>query len=103
MELYGLTTIFCGIIIIILLGYYTWKFMNLVWFRPRKVEKSLRQQGLAGNRYRILFGDFKEMSNMGKDALSKPINFSDDYVPRVIPFIHQTLTNHGMYICMYTL
>ncbi|KAL7129052.1 hypothetical protein ABFS83_13G037200 [Erythranthe nasuta] len=81
----------CTIVVLI----YGWKIMNLVWFRPRKMEKILRQQGFGGKPYRFLVGDLNEMKNMGEDALSKPIDFSDDIVPRTISFIHKTVTNHG--------
>ncbi|EYU31635.1 hypothetical protein ABFS82_13G039800 [Erythranthe guttata] len=81
----------CTVVVLI----YGWKIMNLVWFRPRKMEKILRQQGFGGKSYRFLIGDLNEMKNMGEEALSKPIDFSDDFVPRTISFIHKTVTNHG--------
>ncbi|KAI3465868.1 hypothetical protein Pfo_022531 [Paulownia fortunei] len=74
---------------------YAWKIMNWVWFRPRKLEKCLRDQGFKGNSYRLLFGDFKEMALMIKESNSKPINFSNDIVPRVIPFICKTVKKYG--------
>ncbi|KAL7087072.1 hypothetical protein ACP275_13G042800 [Erythranthe tilingii] len=81
----------CTVVVLI----YAWKIMNFVWFRPKKMEKILRQQGFVGKPYRFLVGDVNEMKNMGKEALSKPIEFSDDFVPRIIPFIHKTVTNLG--------
>ncbi|KAL0306764.1 UNVERIFIED_CONTAM: cytochrome [Sesamum radiatum] len=32
---------------------------------------------------------------MAKQAYSKPINFSDDFVPRIVPFIHKIVNNYG--------
>ncbi|KAI3465870.1 hypothetical protein Pfo_022533 [Paulownia fortunei] len=74
---------------------YAWKILNWVWFRPRKLEKCLRDQGFKGNSYRLLFGDFKEMALMTKESNSKPINFSNDIVPRVIPSIHRAVNKYG--------
>ncbi|XP_073029529.1 cytochrome P450 CYP72A219-like [Primulina eburnea] len=79
----------------ILISVYGWKMLNWVWLRPKRKEKQLRQQGFNGNSYRFLFGDFKEMLTMMKEAKSKPITFSNDIVPRVLPFIHESLKNYG--------
>nr|XP_033510989.1 cytochrome P450 CYP72A219-like [Nicotiana tomentosiformis] len=74
------------------LGIWVWKFLNWVWFNPRKVEKYLRQQGLSGNSYRLFFGDLKEGkiaftwvgprsavfindAEIVKEIFSKPYNF----------------------------
>ncbi|KAL3848714.1 hypothetical protein ACJIZ3_010596 [Penstemon smallii] len=71
------------------------KFLNWVWFKPKKMEKILRRQGFNGNSYRLFMGDYKEMVAMEKEAQSKPINFSNDIVPRVMPFIKESVTNYG--------
>jgi cytochrome P450 len=73
------------------------RILNWVWLRPRKLEKYLRAQGLNGNSYRFLFGDMKEMYLMTKQAKTKPINLSDDAVPRVLPFLHKSSKNYGKY------
>ncbi|KAL3821390.1 hypothetical protein ACJIZ3_007295 [Penstemon smallii] len=88
-----------ALIFAVLISVYTWKVLNMVWFIPKKLEKSLRQQGFKGNPYRFLFGDFKEMTTGSKEALSKPIGFSADVVPRIIPFIHNTVTNYNGQNC----
>jgi len=67
----------------------------LVWFRPKKLERILRNQCLSGNPYRLVFGDSKESSIMFKEACSKPMNLSHDIAPRVLPFVHRTVKNHG--------
>ncbi|KAL2245638.1 UNVERIFIED_CONTAM: Cytochrome [Sesamum indicum] len=79
----------------VVLTIYAWKILNWVWFVPRKLEKSLRQQGFVGNPYRFLLGDVMEMTGMAKEAYSKPIDFSDDFVPRIAPFIHKIVNNYG--------
>nr|WMZ41211.1 cytochrome P450 family 72 subfamily A polypeptide 7 [Ipomoea batatas] len=66
-----------------------------VWLKPRKLEKWLRQQGLNGSSYRIFYGDTKEMATLSAKAKSKPINLSDDILPRVLPFYHLAVTKYG--------
>ncbi|XP_034679277.1 cytochrome P450 CYP72A219-like isoform X2 [Vitis riparia] len=48
-----------------------------------------------GNSYRLLHGDAKKASIMLKEANSRPINLSDDIVPRVIPFLYKTIQQYG--------
>ncbi|GAB4849271.1 hypothetical protein Ancab_040165 [Ancistrocladus abbreviatus] len=70
---------------------WVWRLFNWLWLRPKTLEKCLRQQGLSGNPYRLLFGDTKDSSKMRVKATSKPISFSNDYSPRVLPFLHHTI------------
>nr|WAU86891.1 birch protein [Betula platyphylla] len=72
-----------------------WRILNWVWVRPKYLERRLREQGFAGNPYRIFFGDLKESSMMSKQANSKPINLSDDISPRIVPIVHHTLEKYG--------
>ncbi|KAL8244501.1 hypothetical protein R6Q59_010759 [Mikania micrantha] len=75
------------VVVLLVLVAYGWQFFNWVWLRPKAMEKSLREQGLTGNRYRFFFGDLKEMVQMAKEAKLKPIKLTDSIVPRVIPFL----------------
>ncbi|XVF79176.1 hypothetical protein PTKIN_Ptkin14bG0198900 [Pterospermum kingtungense] len=72
-----------------------WRILNWVWLKPKRLEKCLRQQGFTGNPYRLLSGDMKERSVMTKQASVKPMPLSDDIVPYVAPFLHQTVTKYG--------
>lgn len=94
-------------VILALIG--AWKVLNWFWLRPKRLEMLLREQGLEGNPYRFLVGDVREMMKAGKEARSKPMSLSDDIVPHVFTFVHQTIDKHGMamlptlLICNYTL
>uniref|UniRef100_A0A2K1YI30 Cytochrome P450 n=1 Tax=Populus trichocarpa TaxID=3694 RepID=A0A2K1YI30_POPTR len=66
------TSILVSIVYVAVLR-WAWRVLNWVWFRPKKVERCLRQQGFAGKPYRLLFGDWKENSDMLKEARTKPI------------------------------
>nr|QFS19032.1 cytochrome P450 72A66v2 [Medicago truncatula] len=83
-----------GIILIIGL-IWSWKVLNWLWLKPKKLEKLLKEQGLKGNPYRLLVGDMKEYFNMEKEAKSKSMNLSDDITPRVIPYYNESVRIHG--------
>ncbi|XP_057792293.1 cytochrome P450 CYP72A219-like [Salvia miltiorrhiza] len=89
--LYLILAIPCGVVASI----YAWRFLKWAWLTPKKLEKSLRQQGFNGNPYKFLLGDLNEIMKMEKESLSNPISFSDDFLPRIMPFVHKTLTNYG--------
>lgn len=86
-------TIFCSVIALT----YIWKILNWVWVRPRKLEKLLRQQGFKGNSYKLLYGDFKDISKITKEAVSKPMSFSHDIAHRATPIFHNARKNYGMF------
>ncbi|KAJ4787721.1 Cytochrome P450 [Rhynchospora pubera] len=71
------------------------RFFNKFWFRPKRLEHSLRTQGLRGTLYRFPFGEAKQFAEESKAALVKPIPLSHDIIPRVMPFFHRIMTQHG--------
>ncbi|XP_049375481.1 cytochrome P450 CYP72A219-like isoform X5 [Solanum verrucosum] len=86
----------CCCVIAVALFVCLWKVLNWVWFRPKKLEKLLRKQGLKGNSYRILYGDMKDFSGMIKEANSKPMTISnDDLAPRLVPFFLEIIKKYG--------
>ncbi|KAK7257107.1 hypothetical protein RIF29_30835 [Crotalaria pallida] len=94
MEVVAVTVVcvgFCIAFIIILVT----KALNWLWLWPKRAERCLREQGLKGNSYKLLFGDAKALSMLLQKAVSKPININDDIVPRVIPFQHQLVKEYG--------
>ncbi|MCD9638826.1 hypothetical protein HAX54_022986 [Datura stramonium] len=75
---------------------YAWRLLDWAWFRPRKLDKCLRQQGLKGNSYKLIFGDLKELSKSTEDAKSRPMNVSDDdLTPRILPYFIETIKKYG--------
>ncbi|XP_057792338.1 cytochrome P450 CYP72A219-like [Salvia miltiorrhiza] len=74
---------------------YVCKILNWVWFTPKSLETRLRRQGFAGNPYRLITGDLKEIGIIAKRAESKPINFDNDIVPRVYPIFHTAFQKYG--------
>ena len=80
---------------------YAWRFYNWVWLTPKNTEKFLRDQGLKGTSYKFLYGDVKEIVKMITEASLKPINLTDDILPRVLSFAHNAVTTHGIYFCYH--
>ncbi|KAM7497795.1 hypothetical protein LguiA_022209 [Lonicera macranthoides] len=93
MELimYNSVAVICAVVVVL----WAWRLLNWVWFRPKKLEKFLREQGLKGSSYKVLFGDLKKISSMMSEARSKPISHSSDIVPRVTPWILDAIKNYG--------
>ncbi|KAK9092528.1 hypothetical protein Syun_027439 [Stephania yunnanensis] len=79
----------------IIVSYWVMKALNKVWWKPRKIEKCLRQQGMTGTKYKFLIGDLKEAMSMNKEAISKPIKLSHNIAPRIMPLVHQTVQKYG--------
>ncbi|KAI7724657.1 hypothetical protein M8C21_006391 [Ambrosia artemisiifolia] len=74
-----------------------WKMVNIVWVRPKRLEKYLRNQGFNGNKYKLLYGDMKELSMMIQKSKSKHINIDeeDEVLPHIAAFNHQSLQKYG--------
>ncbi|KAK2970525.1 hypothetical protein RJ640_020509 [Escallonia rubra] len=83
---------------VIFLALATWalKLVNWVWLRPKKLEKSLRDHGLAGNPYRLLIGDLGEYSAFANHTKSKTISLSDDIAPHVLPYVHHVIQKYDI-------
>ncbi|MED6118135.1 hypothetical protein PIB30_000117 [Stylosanthes scabra] len=92
------TAIWC-IIVVSLVLLCTWKLLNRLWLRPKRLEKLLRAQGLEGNKYRVLVGDSMEMQKMIKEGAKSQqqnsLSNDKDVAPRVFSFIHHTVHKFG--------
>ncbi|KAM7497837.1 hypothetical protein LguiA_022251 [Lonicera macranthoides] len=91
LVLYNSVAACCAIAVVLC----AWRIFDLVWVRPMKREKYLRNQGFKGSSYSLLFGDIKRINMMIKQAKSNPINLSHDIVPRVVPWIHDSIQKYG--------
>ncbi|XP_020251991.1 cytochrome P450 CYP72A219-like isoform X2 [Asparagus officinalis] len=67
-----------------------------LWWKPKRLEKHLRQQGIKGNPYKVLYGDTKEELERFKEAWSRPMDeLNHQILPRVVPFTHQMVQKYG--------
>ncbi|KVI05707.1 cytochrome P450 [Cynara cardunculus var. scolymus] len=80
-----------------ILTLYVWTILNFLWFKPKKMEKFLRDQGLKGSHYRFMVGDLKQLEKMTKEAKSKPMSLNHDIAPRVLTFFHKSIITHEVF------
>jgi hypothetical protein len=73
--------------------------LEWAWWAPRRMNRALRAQGLRGTRYRLLCGDLIEEQRLRAAALARPVPVDrpHDFLPRVAPFLHRVLQEHGRY------
>ncbi|KAL0743631.1 hypothetical protein Bca4012_085144 [Brassica carinata] len=81
--------------------WWVWRTLKWVWFKPKMLESYLRRQGLSGSPYTPLVGDVRRDYSMSMEARSKPINLTDDIIPRVLPFPSHMLKTYGMFLDSY--
>ncbi|KAK9085235.1 hypothetical protein Sjap_025646 [Stephania japonica] len=83
----------CSIVAIVLC---VWKVFNWAWWKPRRLERYFRKQGIRGPPYRLIHGNVAENGAASLEAKAKPMNgFTHSIVPRVLPFLHQTVQKYG--------
>uniref|UniRef100_A0A7N0TJM7 Cytochrome P450 n=1 Tax=Kalanchoe fedtschenkoi TaxID=63787 RepID=A0A7N0TJM7_KALFE len=80
---------------LLILTWAAYRVIDWLWLTPKRLERSLKRQGVKGRSYRILYGDMKENKKMLQQVKSKPINLSENIVPRVLPYIHHCLHTYG--------
>ncbi|XP_061995821.1 cytochrome P450 CYP72A616-like [Rosa rugosa] len=66
-----------------------------IWWKPKLLERRLKQQGIRGTPYTPLIGDMKEFVRQIKEAWSKPMSLNHQIVPRVDPFTLDTVQKYG--------
>lgn len=72
-----------------------------LWWKPKWLEKQLRQQGVRGNPYRLLYGDMEEEKQAMKDAWSRPMDqLNHKIVPRAAPFAYNMAAKYGK-LCLH--
>ncbi|XP_077228014.1 cytochrome P450 CYP72A616-like isoform X1 [Tasmannia lanceolata] len=79
----------------VLLVSLTWRLVYWVWWRPMKVERYLKEQGIKGPPYKLLYGNMKDIISFMMKEQSKPMNLSHQIVPRVYPFQYEMMKKYG--------
>ncbi|GJN18317.1 hypothetical protein PR202_gb05465 [Eleusine coracana subsp. coracana] len=70
--------------------------LEWAWWRPRRLSRALRSQGLRGTAYRSLAGDAPLTERLSREARSRPLPLGcHDVVPRAMPMYHQIMKEHG--------
>ncbi|KAL6615624.1 hypothetical protein ACP70R_037894 [Stipagrostis hirtigluma subsp. patula] len=70
--------------------------LEWAWWRPRRLGRALRAQGLRGTAYRSLAGDAPLSERLNREARSRTMPLGcHDVVPRAMPMFYQTMKEHG--------
>nr|BAJ85223.1 predicted protein [Hordeum vulgare subsp. vulgare] len=72
--------------------------LEWAWWRPRRLGRALRSQGLRGTAYRPVAGDTPLMQLLNKEARSRAMPLGrgcHDIVPRAMPLFHRAMQEHG--------
>ncbi|XP_027074355.1 cytochrome P450 CYP72A616 [Coffea arabica] len=80
---------------LLLVSYFFLKVFYSIWWKPKWLERRLKQQGIRGNPYKLLIGDMKDFMKQITEAWSKPMSLSHQIAPRVDPFTLNTAQKYG--------
>ena len=68
--------------------------LKLCW-TPIRMQFLMGSQGIKGPSYRSFHGSTKEILNMKKEGMSRPMDLSHDIVSKVQPHIHSWVHKYG--------
>lgn len=72
------------------------KFLHKVWWIPIRMQYKMKLQGITGPPYKFLHGNTKEISNMRRDSMGKPVDdLSHHIFPRILPHVHSWMNKYG--------
>ncbi|KAK1662398.1 hypothetical protein QYE76_050557 [Lolium multiflorum] len=83
---------------VVALAYMAVKLMEVLWWRPRRVEEHFARQGIRGPPYRFFIGCVREMVALMVAASAKPMPppyRSHNVLPRVLAFYHHWKKIYG--------
>jgi hypothetical protein len=70
--------------------------LEWAWWRPRRLGRALRSQGLRGTAYRPVAGDSPLMQRLNREARSRAMPLGcHNVVPRAMPLFHRAMQEHG--------
>ncbi|PQQ04530.1 cytochrome P450 CYP749A22 [Prunus yedoensis var. nudiflora] len=69
----------CLLLVLVLI-----KILHKLWWAPARLQKQMALQGIKGPPYRLIHGNTKYISNMIKEAMSKPKSLSSSQEGRTI-------------------
>ncbi|KAK4598908.1 hypothetical protein RGQ29_016096 [Quercus rubra] len=62
--------------------------LHKLWWTPIHMKNQLSSRGIKGPSYRFFHGSTKEIINMKKEAMSRPMNLSHDIFSTILPHVH---------------
>ncbi|KAH7289364.1 hypothetical protein KP509_31G072200 [Ceratopteris richardii] len=80
----------------LLLSSIVYRAIILYLWRPLRVQKLFRDQGISGPPYSPIFGNLKELAKLSKAAFASPLpHITHDIVPRVLSYYHSWSSLYG--------
>ncbi|GMI99701.1 cytochrome P450, family 72, subfamily A, polypeptide 15 [Hibiscus trionum] len=70
------------------------KLLHAVWWKPKMIEKKLKEQGIHGYPYKLIYGNTDKMMELAQEKGSEPTEQPHDIVPRINPLLHDLATTH---------
>lgn len=89
-QLVILPSFLCVFLVLLLI-----KIFHKLWWTPTRLQKLMALQGITGPPYRFIHGNTKEITDMIKEAMSRPKNLSHDVFSVVQPHIHSWTQIYG--------
>ncbi|KAE8690948.1 CYP749A22 protein [Hibiscus syriacus] len=65
------------------------------WWIPHRVQLMMNSQGIYGPPYEFIHGNNKQVVQMQREALTKPMGLTHDIFPRVMPHFHSWIYKYG--------
>ncbi|KAK9092525.1 hypothetical protein Syun_027436 [Stephania yunnanensis] len=86
-----------GVVLVSLIAVVcAWKVFDWLWWKPKRLERYFREQGIKGPSFKLIHGNLRENSVATEETRAKPMKgLSHAIVPRVFPFLHQTVQKYG--------
>lgn len=68
------------------------RILHKIWWTPNHIQKVMASQGIRCPPYRLIHGNTKEISNMHKEAMSRPLSLSHD----ICAYVHSWSNKYGI-------
>ncbi|KAL1200149.1 Cytochrome [Cardamine amara subsp. amara] len=95
MELLSTTNLLALVLLLFIIPKIWEACWILVW-RPLMLSRRFKKQGISGPKYKILYGNLREMKKMKKEANLCVLDpKSNNIFPRVFPHCHQWMSQYG--------
>ena len=69
--------------------------LHTLWWTPIRIQYQMGSQGIKGPSYRLFNGSTKEILNLKKEAMSRPLGLSHDILSKAQPHIHSWINKYG--------
>ncbi|CAK9186225.1 unnamed protein product [Ilex paraguariensis] len=86
----------CSLFLLILI-----KFFHKVWLTPIYIQYVMRSQGVKGPSYEFFHGNNKEMINLKKISMIRPMDLSHDIFSRIQPHMYSWIKQYGKHFLFW--